>query len=281
MAVLGKEYITTSIRPKFQIPITPEVTIVSPKQTSLSRCTITLNGGNKAAVLPFPTNGLDFKSDFTWEPGDAGIFADILGKVNFQDFNGDGFINAMKSVMGIGKNVFSSLLDNAENTGGKIGRRAAMNITKSIIGDTAVGVALQSSRLAYNPQKVMHFVGPDFKSYNFTFDIVPQNKSEADEAKSWIQSLRQHAAPFVSGNSIFFDYPSYFDVYFEIGSGGGGHIVFRSDKLAMTSWNVKLDADEGMKWHPDGTPTRIGLTLGFKETSITTKTSESNITIMR
>lgn len=272
MGIIGQEYTTASIKPKFQIPVTPEVTVVSTGQTARARTLISTNGGGNVWTLPLPTSGLDFGATFNWDAESRGVVGDIVDFFkNNVSAEGDTTMDKLQSIL---DSIQNTSIEEIKKVGSAILNKAAYNVANEMVGTGTVNAILQKTGLSYNSNKVLYFQEPTFKTYSFTFDLVPQNEKESATIKKGLQALKSFAAPSVAGE-IFFTYPSLFDVTITLaGENSVGPILFRSTQLALTDWKLNMRGDDGLRWHSDGMPTRMSLTVGFKETKITTKSQE-------
>ena len=126
---------------------------------------------------------------------------------------------------------------------------------------------------AKNPMAEQVLKGVDFRSFSFTYIMIPKSQEEADMINQIIYSFRTAMLPDtyapLGGGSIdaesFFNYPNVFEVYFE------GPIADKVDGF-LPSVLTKCDVNHtgGLKFSTfrDGQPIKTQISLEFTELKI-------------
>ena len=156
---------------------------------------------------------------------------------------------------------------------------------KNIIGEaiSMVGagdpVRLLSKALgvAVNPQQEQFYVGPDFRSFSYTFDFWPRSQKELDAANNIILLFKYHSHPDLelskSGGRMFF-VPSEFEIHY-LHMGKQNEYLNKISKCVCTSVDVDYGPEGEFKtFVADGrgaAPVHYKLTLGFTELELMTK----------
>ena len=128
---------------------------------------------------------------------------------------------------------------------------------------------------ANNPYLEVLFDSMALRTFTYNFTFAPRNQAETDEAQRIIQVFRFHMAPEVQGGqSRFLTLPSEFDIHYMYQSKTG--IASENDyynkigTCVLTSCDVNYTPG-AVKSFKDGAPTKITMSLTFKETDALTK----------
>ena len=128
---------------------------------------------------------------------------------------------------------------------------------------------------ANNPYLEVLFDSMALRTFTYNFTFAPRNQAETDEAQRIIQVFRFHMAPEVQGGqSRFLTLPSEFDIHYMYQSKAG--IASENDyynkigTCVLTSCDVNYTPG-AVKSFKDGAPTKITMSLTFKETDALTK----------
>ena len=128
---------------------------------------------------------------------------------------------------------------------------------------------------ANNPYLEVLFDSMALRTFTYNFTFAPRNQAETDEAQRIIQVFRFHMAPEVQGGqSRFLTLPSEFDIHYMYQSKTG--IASENDYYNRIGTCVLQSCDVNytpgaVKSFKDGAPTKITMSLTFKETDALTK----------
>ena len=128
---------------------------------------------------------------------------------------------------------------------------------------------------ANNPYLEVLFDSMALRTFTYNFTFAPRNQEETDEAQRIIQVFRFHMAPEVQGGqSRFLTLPSEFDIHYMYQSKTG--IASENDYYNKIGTCVLTTCDVNytpgaVKSFKDGAPTKITMSLTFKETDALTK----------
>jgi hypothetical protein len=128
---------------------------------------------------------------------------------------------------------------------------------------------------ANNPYLEVLFDSMALRTFTYNFTFAPRNQAETDEAQRIIQVFRFHMAPEVQGGqSRFLTLPSEFDIHYMYQSKSG--VASENDYYNKIGTCVLTTCDVNytpgaVKSFKDGAPTKITMSLTFKETDALTK----------
>lgn len=115
-----------------------------------------------------------------------------------------------------------------------------------------------------NPGYFQDYKGTKPREFNFTWDLVPNNKQEADEIYAIIYKLKKYTLPttFVSGLGLRSPY------LFDITIGNSKiNMLINMNNVVCTNMAVSYSADNSLQMMADGTPKHMTLSMGFAERS--------------
>ena len=191
MALQGKEEISTSIQPKFQIPARPNImNLASGSQFGNCKTIIQSNAQNSQSwVLPKPASINGINTSFDWSELESGVIGDVIQTLQ----NGYNSIkdNGVSDVLNGIKGAFDN--QQARDTVHKLMEKGLLH-TAQAMAPNVTGIALQKLGKSYNPQTIKAFKAPHFRSYTFSFNIVPQNEAEFRKVQAGLKSFRQAAS---------------------------------------------------------------------------------------
>jgi hypothetical protein len=120
------------------------------------------------------------------------------------------------------------------------------------------------------------FDGIDFRSFQMTFQFTPRNATESATIQQIIQTFRSHAAPNINtgAGGMLFDVPDSWIIQFKQvdNPNGTNPFVTRVKESVLEHIDVNYSPNGIWSTHPDGSPTQINLTLGFKEIQLVDRT---------
>ena len=130
---------------------------------------------------------------------------------------------------------------------------------------------------ADNPYMEVLFDAMALRTFTYNFTFAPKNEQEAYEVQKIIQLFRFHMAPELrGGQSRFLGLPSQFDIhymYLPMGQTNEAKENLYYNRIATCVLQncVTNYTPDGVKSFEDGAPTKITMTLTFKETEMLTK----------
>jgi len=105
----------------------------------------------------------------------------------------------------------------------------------------------------------------DFRTWNFTFKLMPKGQRDSQRLAEIIQYFKQNSIADFYGTYI--DYPSFFVVKVHFPTGDSGTLferllIFKASVITQISVNY---APEGHAFYRDGAPNQVIIDLTFKE----------------
>jgi hypothetical protein len=134
-------------------------------------------------------------------------------------------------------------------------------------GLEGIGVAMG---LAPNPMKEQKFNGVEFRQFSMNYSFSPRNKDEAQEAINIIRLFKQHMHPHFMGSKFLYKYPSEFDIKYMFKDKENSYI-HKHTSCILEDMSVNYTPDGVFTTFPNGMPTKIDITLVFKELMQITK----------
>ena len=235
---------------------------------------------NGYIVLPMQPN-LSSTNSADWGTDSANILQLVSGSI-FNSFYKDvGNKNlSFDQIQKLGSNIVQGA--QSLRTAGVEGKR---EIAALLAGQT-VGTNLlaRATGTVVNPNLEMLFSGPRLRTFNFTFDMTPRFKEEAQEIRKIIRVLKKYMSPEQHANNAFLKSPKIFLLeYIYNGNVDADEILpsdtkkgFQSSKshpylnkikpCALTDLNVNYTPDGSyMTYRDGGSMTRYTLTMSFSE----------------
>lgn len=130
--------------------------------------------------------------------------------------------------------------------------------------------ALAGAGLSRNPYQAVFYSNPEFRTFDFSWKLYPQDEDEQNELHAIVNNFRYYSAPGLELGEVFFTYPQMFDISF-----AHPEYTFNPGPCVCTSVSTNYHPD-GPKYHKlsDGSKAPIGVELkvSFQETNILTKT---------
>jgi hypothetical protein len=220
---------------------------------------------------------------------DANIGGELAGKVaGGIDAALEQYKEAAKNeskVVALMKGVGSGLASVGAAVGQKGGEAVASALGSKNTGKLAL---LGATGAVPNPMLEMIYSGPNFRTFQFTFDFYPRSEKEALEVQRIIERLRYHQAPSkpeIETGKIkvggFLVPPSEFDIKFYYGGRENPNIPPIASNCILKTIDVNY-APEGFQTYEvpgenfptygrTGMPVHINVQLQFQETKYLTK----------
>lgn len=216
--------------------------------------------------LPLP-NQITYQTSFDWSAEDVPIVTQTLI---------DSAVK--KSAVGLdmdqAQNGFVETFKHAgEQSLDSLKKMFIMGMSRLFTGGEGAGKYFLQSKygVAYNPNKHLFFNGIDHRPLTVSFDIIPQNASQATQCAQGIKQMRVAASPSYNDTQAFFNYPSYFSLDAVV----NGTTVLQYNKFAITAINTNLSPNGMMSWHADGKPVAYTLEISGIEAEIATSDVET------
>jgi len=244
-------------------------------------------------TLPLPQN-LSTSWQTTWNGqslGPVGAAAarnapELIGAVQqAAQGNVGGAIDKLKSVLGKeGLSLDStSLKEVAGNlalyygseltasAGGLLGAKGGVagGILGAGLGQAVQGVTVGAG-VARNPYLAAAFEGVNFKTHNFSWNIVPKNKKESDTLRNIISAFRNAMLPGENKLKHFYDYPKQFGITLS-----DNKYLFDIKTSVLTSFDVNFHGKGAQYHYPTNAPVEVTLNASFLETVVRVSNDEN------
>ena len=167
-------------------------------------------------------------------------------------------------------------------TGGLVGfateaaKKAAAAVAEALAG--AEGAVQLGNRIfgqADNPYLEVLFETVNVREFTYNFTFAPRNEDERDDAQAIIQLFRFHMVPELQGaQSRFLTLPSEFDIHYmyQAKDATNRENDYYNKIATCVLTDCSVDYTPGsVTSFADGSPTKITMTLKFKETETLTK----------
>ena len=202
----------------------------------------------KTAIAMHVPNQLSIRYGVNWSDDDTAAFQMIAT-------GGSEIMNALKTgdMKGLGDKA-SAIVSNLALSKGP--NAAAMS--------AATG-------LAANPKKEQVFKGVDFRTFSFDYQFFPRSEPEAANVLRIIKEFKYHMHPeFKDASNFLYIYPSEFDIsYYQNGEENTN--LHRHTSCVLQEMTVNYTPNGAFTTFPNGMPTQINVTLGFRELGLLTK----------
>ena len=200
-------------------------------------------------VLPLP-NGLSDNQGHQWqqETGTLGTLGSQLQSITVGDVGG----------------VVTSALGKVPVIGGALSGTANQLSVNKMMGEFSEKSGLRKP--LFDPGFFQNYTGTDPRTFNFTFDLVPQSPEEAKAIITMILKLKEYSSPELAKGGVTMLAPHFFDIEFS-----NKYISSMVNMRGVVLKNISVDygADGAMQQYPDGTPKYIQMALQFAERSMT------------
>ena len=126
----------------------------------------------------------------------------------------------------------------------------------------ARGLRKQSGQ-ALNTHEEHYFKSMEFKTWEFTHKVYPNNPSEAAAIQTIIDNFKRSASPGLNPAGRYFLYPDTVDISFHGTSG-----VPKPRRSIIEKVDINYTPNEGYQALEDGSPVGYEIALGFKEVTM-------------
>ena len=160
----------------------------------------------------------------------------------------------------------------AEAIVGRLGDNS--DVVKKAIKETFAGKAVgvknlmtRSTGMIFNPNLELLFDKPVLRGFQFSFDLIPRSKKEAEEVVKIIRFFKQGMAAIRSESNLFLLSPNVFQVHYVLnGDGSKDHpYIGKMKECAMTNFNVDYTPQANYSTLKDGFMTAYKISMQMKE----------------
>ena len=160
----------------------------------------------------------------------------------------------------------------ARGTAGRLG--ANNEVVKKAIGEVLAGKAVgvqglmtRTTGMVFNPNLELLFDKPTLRGFEFTFDLVPRSKNEAEEIVKIIRFFKQGMSPIRSESNLFLLSPNVFQVHYVLnGDGTNDHpYIGKMKECAMTNFAVDYTPQQNYSTLTDGFMTAYKISMRLTE----------------
>lgn len=218
--------------------------------------------GTTTIQLPLPLN-LSSNTSADWQQEQVGLIKSALMHNKGLGSSLMGATSYKDALSILDKRMASTVTDTTED--------AKALIARSLESKSALG----SARLALNPRNEMLFNGMQFKTYAFTFMLVPYIQKDSDNIQQVIREIQKASAPEMRGEKVFMQYPETWFISFMSGGGNSGNrYLMKMNECCCTSIEINYTPHgTSANMHENNAPLAVELSLNFTEIFIPTKES--------
>lgn len=160
----------------------------------------------------------------------------------------------------------ASITDAAGSMAAMVGAAAAGNLFK-------VAQSQGVTNKAVNPREMLLFSGVKLREFSLNFNIASKSMQKMKQNLFTLNALYHIAAPDLDMNGAFFTLPNKGHLYIK----DNNRDIIRPRAVVVKSIETNLTPDGGFNTFVDGTPMHFTLSIGFLETELPTKKTESTI----
>ena len=160
----------------------------------------------------------------------------------------------------------------ARGTAGRLGSNN--EVVKKAIGEVLAGKAVgvqglmtRTTGMIFNPNLELLFDKPTLRGFDFTFDLVPRSKNEAEEIVKIIRFFKQGMSPIRSESNLFLLSPNVFQIHYVLnGDGTNDHpYIGKMKECAMTNFAVDYTPQQNYSTLTDGFMTAYKISMRLTE----------------
>lgn len=218
------------------------------------------DAGGLTVILPLPVN-LSSNMGADWQQEGVGI-------ATFQALHNKEVANDI-----LASQSYKDVLKILDKKGAEIIRGKNEDVKALWARSRNTRSTLGGTRVTSNPRNEMLFKGMPFKSYSFTFLLVPYRKEDSDAIQKTIRQIQRASAPAMRGEKMFMEYPNTWFIEFFAGKGiKGNDYLMKINECCCTSVNVNYTPqNDSSNMHEKNAPMAVELGLEFTEIFIPTK----------
>ena len=189
----------------------------------------------------------------------------VLGDLNQMD------LTKMQSeeTMGKIKGGLKDMVSGIKSQGQAIGKQMATEMVGSALEVSPNLILQQRQGMIYNPNVEMLYQGPQFRSFGFSFNMIPKSAQDAATIDAIILAFKTESAAQLTGGGGMYRIPKVWLVNY---MGDAKNHMNRFKPAALTS--ITVTDNDGYPYyaaHEDGAPVQTTMTLQFKEVDMILK----------
>lgn len=221
----------------------------------------TFRATGESIGLPIPASP-SAQYDQGWETQQVGMVKSaLLGIADAARAAGDSGGDISGAIDAFKADLKSSFKDEAKNLElGDVGKLLAAKATgTSGVTQGATGMALFDESFAV-------YAGPAYRSFSFTFSLMPLDRGDADRIKEIVDFFKINSAPttLASGVVRIYELPKAFGITFH-NRGRENEYLHKIGKCALTSMNVSYGGEKFNVFDQTDAPVQVDLSLSFTE----------------
>lgn len=227
----------------------------------------------KEAIALHMPNNLNIRYQANYSTDDAALF---LGTMKMGMAGVDFAKGAVSSVVDAVTKDTTSAMDAAKDIVAKgktqfsnaSGAMAATALEMMPGGKTISNIA----GIAANPMTQSVFSGVEPRTFEFDYVFYPKDDIELDQIHRIIKTFKGNMLPeYKDANEFLFVYPSEFDIVYYMG-GLENEYLHKHTSCVLTNVTINYTPDSVYTYfNTNGAPTRIQMSLAFRELDIVTK----------
>jgi hypothetical protein len=176
----------------------------------------------------------------------------------------------------LGAAVLNSSGQSALNTAGDIGVGVLSYIAKNAIGKLGTEILSKvgaqktneaisiASGMSLNPFMAVLFDHPEFRTYNFSWKLMPKNKGESDTLRNIITTLNAGILPTLAIGSLAYNYPKVADISINTPDQSG--YLFQFKKAVIKNMTVNYAAGNELAFfRGSSAPAAVEINLQIQE----------------
>ena len=199
-------------------------------------------------------------------------FNKIFDTTSSQDFSAEGLGNILNKASELGGDALKYLGDlSKSDEGTTLAKMISAKYIDQIEGSSRFAPALaNSASIAFNPNTTLHFKSPKIRTFTFSFKMVANNSSQAQDITNMLGLFEKYMYPTTQGD-FFLTYPEKFNISFYNTNNStieNSHIPKIEECFLI---DMKRTFNESSNiFHGDGSPMDSTLVMTFRETKIKT-----------
>lgn len=226
----------------------------------------------EAIALHMPNNlGIRYSVDYSTDSAAGFLGAMKIGKAGVDFVKGavGSISNAVTSesvsATDAAKNIVAQGKTQFSNASSALAATALENIPGGKVISNVAGVAA-------NPMMQSTFNGVNSREFELDYVFYPKDETELDQIHRIIKTFKGNMLPEYKGSDEFlFVYPSEFDIVYYMG-GLENEYLHKHTSCVLTNMTVNYTPDSVYTYfNKNGAPTKIIMTLAFRELDIVTK----------
>jgi len=184
----------------------------------------------------------------------------------------------MGSLAGLIAGGTSSIDSGFLDAGGEAARAALLNVAQIPSGIASAfgsnfdykAMASVGTGTAMNPFREQVFQNVQTRTFNFEYKFLPRDAAESKAVQNIIKMFKFHMHPELSEGTLFYIYPSEFNIVYYFKSSANPY-VHKISTCVLQSMNVDYGGPGQFTSFADGSPAEINMRLQFVELEVLTK----------